>query len=55
MERQSVDEERHRTSPPPSAIVTSVPDIGTENISVSSGSMQKTTISSRVNPCAKHW
>jgi len=30
MERQSVDEERHRTSPPPSAIVTSIPDIGTE-------------------------
>src|SRR5271157_4961595 len=30
MEWPSVDEERHRTSSPPSSIVTSVPDIGTE-------------------------
>jgi len=30
MEWPSVDEERHRISSPPSSIVTSVPDIGTE-------------------------
>src|SRR5271157_2969215 len=30
MEWPSVDEEWHRTSSPPSSIVTSVPDIGTE-------------------------